>query len=439
MSVRAPNQIKHDSNSSIGANGLRPGGFELRFHWRILGSHAPVFPGFEIDICDRVSDADKPDAIWHRQRARGILRDHPEVKQLFGRNRWTAVWCLGIAALQLGIAIVSHQMPWWLIIAMAYTVGTIANIALFNLAHECNHGLVFKQKRWNRWLFTLTSMPMLLPAHHTWWIEHHVHHNELGAPPDFVKRRRSILLYMKDRVLGHPVSGRVRDWLGWLTTPLFWPIAAFVLVAQFIRSVIGLIVYAAQAATRRQLMPSERVLKILADAHLVSGYRKYGIEGWAVAYPLLSFSTLALVWWFCGLSGIGYLGMSALFMAGFLHPLAFGCMLSNSHFHGVKVYQPTSSCYGWLNWLTFNFGLHTEHHDLAAIPWNRLGQLRQIAPDYYDRLVKTNSFSALAFKFAFQNRDDFNNEEHRNFETTDIEARIRPEKTFPSPEWEEWD
>ena len=393
---------------------VRPGGFELKFHWRILGAYAPVFPGFEIDICDKVDDSEKPDAVWHRKRARSLLRDHPEIKQLFGHSHWTAVWCIGIASAQLIVGCLAPQLPIWMFVVLAYLFGSMANLALFNLAHECNHGLVFKQKKWNRWLFTYTSLPMLLPAHHTWWIEHHVHHNEMGAMQDFVKRRRSILLHMKDRIFGIPLVGKLRDCLAWMATPLFTPIAAFVLITQVIRTAIGLATYFVTAIWNRKLRPGPSAMKILADEHLMSGYRKYGIEGWAVMYPLLSLTMTAVLWYVVGWQSVAYLFLSALFMAGYLHPLAFGLILSNSHFYGFKSYQPTSSYYGWLNWITFNFGLHTEHHDLAAIPWFRLGALRKIAPEYYDPLLKTRSFARLALLFAFGRREHFNNEEYRN-------------------------
>ena len=67
-----------------------------------------------------------------------------------------------------------------------------------------------------------------------------------------------------------------------------------------------------------------------------------------------------------------YLLLSSLFLTGFLHPTMFGMILSNSHFHGHSTYQPSASYYGWYNRLTFNFGLHTEHHDIAGIAWSRL-------------------------------------------------------------------
>lgn len=394
-----------------------PGGFELKFHWRVIGAAAPMFPGFEIDICDKVDESQKPDAIWHRERARRLLKDHPEVKKLFGRSPSTAIWCIGIATAQLVAAMLLASQPWWLILVVAYTFGAMANIALFNLAHECNHSLIFKSKLWNRRLFTYASLPMMLPAHHTWWIEHHVHHNEMGAKQDFVKRRRSILLAMKDRIFGWHVTGKLRPFITWITTPLFWPIALAMLITQAIRSAVGLIVYFVTALFTLKLKPGRLAMMILADEHLISGYKKYRIEYWAVTYPIVWFVVIGTIWYFFGWVAIAYLMLSALFMTGFLHPLAFGLILSNSHFYGFKnEYQPTLSYYGWLNWITFNFGLHTEHHDLAAVPWHHLGKLRKIAPEYYEDLLKTRSFALIALKFAFGSRENFNNEEYRNIE-----------------------
>ena len=59
-------------------NTLPPAGFVPRFHPRILGSAAPVFPGFEVDILDRVPDAEREDAVWHRGRAKAMIKAHPE-------------------------------------------------------------------------------------------------------------------------------------------------------------------------------------------------------------------------------------------------------------------------------------------------------------------------------------------------------------------------
>ena len=408
-----------------------PGGFTPKFHWRVLGTPAPVFPGFEIDICDPVSEESEPDAVWHRDRAKSIIREHPEVKKLFGRAPVTALFCILVTALQIGIAVSLVGQSWWVIILAAYLCGAMIDVALFNLAHECNHSLIFKKKHANRLMFTITSLPKLFPGHHTWWIEHHVHHNHLGSEKDFVKRRRSILLAMKDRIFGHVPGPHVRRMTTWITTPLFWPIAAFMLVTQMLRALVGLVVYAVTAIYHRQLKPTDFVLSILADQHLVSGYKRYKLEMWAVTYPLAAFAMMFTLYFLLGWVPLVYLFFSALFMTGFLHPLAFGLILSNSHFHGFQCYQPSSSNYGPVNWFTFNFGMHTEHHDFHYIPWFRLGKLRKIAPEYYDNLKQTRSFSKLAFKFAFGTRDAFNNEEYRNLELLDGAKIVEKELRSP--------
>src|SRR5438093_12944217 len=126
-----------------------PPHFRPQFHLRILGSAAPVFPGFEVDILDRVPDHEREDAVWHRERAKAMIKAHPEIKDLFGHDASTALWCLAAAAAQIALALAVSRGPWWLLLLVAYFLGTSINIMLFQLGHECVHGLVFKRQWWN--------------------------------------------------------------------------------------------------------------------------------------------------------------------------------------------------------------------------------------------------------------------------------------------------
>ena len=369
----------------------------------MFGSAAPVFPGFEVDICARVPDDEKPDAVWHRERARQILHSHPEIKELFGHYPLTAVWCVLMAGLQLGIAASMSHFPWWVTPIAAYAIGALLNITLFQLAHECDHLLVFKSKFWNRYLFTITSIPMMLPAHHTWWIEHIAHHNDMSATKDFVTRRRSYFLATRK------------------TSPLFVPYSLFMVPMQALRSALGLILYVVTSLFRGRLKPTQRTLSVLGDEHLVSGYEKEGIEKWAVIYTVLSFATFGLLVWYGGVMPLVYLALSQVFFTGYLHPYCLGWVLGISHFHGRRNYQPTASHYGRLiNLTTFNAGLHVEHHDIAGIPWFRLWKLRQMAPEYYNNLEPIHSYTGLGLRFVFSAEeafeDKFNTEAHRNRE-----------------------
>ncbi|MDF1843555.1 MAG: fatty acid desaturase [Rubripirellula sp.] len=409
---------------------------KVKFHPRVLGSPAPMFPGYEVDISERVDDDQKPDAVWHRDRAKSMIRKHPEIKQLFGNTRSTAAWCLLFAGLQIGLAVSAGYTPWWSTILVAYFIGSWINVNLFQLAHECNHNLVFKKTAWNRRLFTLTTLPMFLSAHHSWWIEHHVHHNDLGAKKDFITRRRTALLLTRQHRYLWATTGPFYRLLCILFSPVFMPYALLMLVSQAFRSAIGLIVYTFTSLLRGKLDPSPLALSILADEHLISGYEKYGTKRWAVVYPLMSFTMLSLLIYFGGWMSVVYLLLSQLFITGFLHPHNFGIILSNSHFHGHTRYQPSSSLYGWSNKIYFNFGLHTEHHDIMGIPWHRLGKLREIAPEYYDKLVKTKSYAGLAYKFMSGDpatlEEQFDNEDHRNEQTIGTNNADTPEQAAKS-------
>lgn len=369
---------------------------------RVLGTPAPVFPGYELDFGDPVEQDDRADAIWHLDRARGMLKAHPEICELMVKEPTTAVWCVLFAGAQLALAAWAGFQSLWLVVLAAFVFGSYINICLFNLAHDCNHSLVFRKQSWNRWLFTLTSLPMLLPGHHSWWMEHHNHHNNLGSRKDFIVRRRQILVMMRSRAAVVFTKGPIYSALAWLSSPLLYPYSAALVVTQVIRSALGLVLYLL-GCLRGRLTPGPFTMAVLGDEHLVSAYRRYRFEQWAVIYVALSFvmigAMLAISW-----KALVYLMLSQVFMTGFLHPWMFGLILSNSHFHGQEKYQPSSSYYGWLNWVTFNFGLHTEHHDLATVPWSKLGRLREIAPEYYDDLVKTPSYAWLALKYTFCSR-----------------------------------
>lgn len=109
------------------------------------------------------------------------------------------------------------------------------------------------------------------------------------------------------------------------------------------------------------------------------------------------------------------------FLAGSLHPCA-GHFLAEHYIFQDKTVQSTSgtpkkettistadntvpkpdetySYYGRLNLLTYNVGLHNEHHDFPAIPWTRLHTLRDIAHEFYDDLPYHKSWVGVIWQF----------------------------------------
>jgi sphingolipid 4-desaturase/C4-monooxygenase len=105
-----------------------------------------------------------------------------------------------------------------------------------------------------------------------------------------------------------------------------------------------------------------------------------------------------------------YLLMSS-FLAGSLHPVAghfiaehyvftHAGLKSKSTPHDPKIPLPeTYSYYGPLNLLTYNVGLHNEHHDFPAVPWTKLPVLHRIAKEFYADLPHHTSWVYVMWQF----------------------------------------
>ena len=82
----------------------------------------------------------------HVARCQQMIKDHPEIATLFGRNPWTFAILLGIMALQFGIAAYMGSLGtgyWWAALIVAWVIGAFANHDLYVIIHEATHNMVF--------------------------------------------------------------------------------------------------------------------------------------------------------------------------------------------------------------------------------------------------------------------------------------------------------
>jgi sphingolipid delta-4 desaturase len=124
-----------------------------------------------------------------------------------------------------------------------------------------------------------------------------------------------------------------------------------------------------------------------------------------VAQLLFDFAVVKLF----GANALVYLIMSS-FMAGSLHPCA-GHFIAEHYVFEKKdrssqapkssILPETYSYYGALNLLTYNVGLHNEHHDFPAIPWTRLPLLHEIAREFYSELPSHKSWVYVIWQFIW--------------------------------------
>src|ERR1700761_7504205 len=89
-----------------------------------------------------ISAGDQP----HPERTRAILKAHPEVRDLVGRNPWTALVALVVVSMQIALAAGMGALGlsyWWLSLVVAYGIGAFANHCLYVVIHDATHRLIF--------------------------------------------------------------------------------------------------------------------------------------------------------------------------------------------------------------------------------------------------------------------------------------------------------
>lgn len=286
----------------------------------------------------------------HRGRTKEILKQHPEVRKLIGKNPMTFWYALGIVVFQIALAVLLRNQPWWLIVLVAYFVGAFANHALFVVIHECAHRLVFEKRLPNVLTGMLADLPMVIPGSVQFAKFHLKHHAFQG-------------IYELDSDLPYHWEARLigSSWWRKVLWLLFFPI------------VEGL----RPTRTRKEI----NFWDLIFASSLIVQF------GFDIAVVVL-LGPMALL----------YLALSLFFGIG-LHPL--GARWIQRHYLMDGGTQETFSYYGPLNRLAFNVGYHNEHHDFPSIPWNRLPTLRRTAPEVYDGLVHHDSWTKLLFRFLF--------------------------------------
>ena len=292
-----------------------------------------------------VSAVDQP----HPERTQAILKAHPEIRELIGRNPWTALIMLGVVGLQIALAIVMGGLGlhyWWAALLSAYCVGAFANHCLYVVVHDATHRLIFRNRATNYLVAIIGDLPNLIPGAIGFSICHLAHHARQG---DY-RTDADLAGNWEARLIGNRWYAKAL-WL--LLFPLF------------------------------QLTRPMRLKDISV------------FTAWSVASLVASAAFDVTIFTLFGANAILYLGASMLFSIG-LHPL--GSRWIQEHFT-LDPDQETGSYYGSLNRLALNVGYHNEHHDFPSIPWNRLPAIRSIAPEFYDTLIPSASWMRLWLRF----------------------------------------
>lgn len=285
----------------------------------------------------------------HFDRRKAILKEHPEVKKLFGADPKLKYVTVGLVLVQLTIALFIHHLSWLPFLLVTYIIGSTIASALFLAVHEITHYLAFKSKRNNNILALIANLPIVFPYAMSFQVYHALHHWDQG----------------KD---GIDVD---------IPTPT---------EANTFRGFIGKLIWFLN--------------QIFAYAFRPIFVKPIKLTKWQIYNIIFQVAAMAIFLPFAGWSGLLYLLLSLLF-AGSIHPTA-GHFISEHYV--FEEGQETYSYYGPLNKITFNVGYHNEHHDFPTIPGSRLPELKKLAPEYYDNLHAHHSWVGVIFAFLF-NKD----------------------------------
>jgi len=292
------------------------------------------------------SDACEP----HKLRTKEIISNHPEIRNLIGRNPYTFFVIFLCVGVQLALSWILHDESWWWILPCSYLIGAFACHTLFICIHECSHNLIFKNRALNTLSGILANLPLVFPSSVSFQKYHLKHHAFQGIE----ELDADMPSEWEAKLVNNSTFGKAL----WL---LFYPIVQ---------------------ATRLGRMSKE--IKMF--------------DKWVVLNYVVQFAFMLTIFYFWKWKAVVYLTVSFFFSVG-LHPL--GARWIQEHFltHGDE--QETKSYYGPLNTVNLNVGYHNEHHDFPSIPWNNLPKIKKIAGPYYNSLGHHKSYTRLLFRFLF--------------------------------------
>jgi sphingolipid delta-4 desaturase len=301
----------------------------------------------------------KPEFVYvdynqpHWKRKKLLMTKYPDALEKYGHHYpLSALYIVLIVLLQTAVTYLVHESSYLTIFIVGYTVGAVADHAMWVLIHDCTHNAVLGSNTGNLFMHVVANIPLFWPSALSFRYYHLMHHANLNTTygdPDVPSE-------IENKIFGHSALGKI-TWL------LLFP---YIQAARMIR-------YQKKAA---------------------------GIDFWTSLSFVVQVVYNSAVYYYWGLPAVVYLLISTTFAVG-LHPL--GARWIAEHY-ASQPKQETYSYYGVLNKVSFNIGYHNEHHDLPMVPWVHLPKLTKNYSEFYKDLITHPSYLGVLFNFFFDSR-----------------------------------
>lgn len=292
----------------------------------------------------------------HSARRRAILARYPEIKQLMKPESWTKYMVAATVCMQIFMAAATLDWGWPAYLTAVYVVGATANHSLLLAIHECSHNLAANRPFWNKVIAILANLPIGVPYCICFTPYHRLHHSSLGDI--------------------HDDTDLPSEWEAWAVTQ-----SATCRADHAVRKTVYLFLQIFWYALR----------PVCTRPELVE------FDAWLVVNWTVQLAFNAALVHAGGARALWYL-LLCTFLCGGLHP-------SSGHYLEHVVAREgsadTISYYGVLNYFTYNVGIHACHHDFPNLPWSQLSKVREIAPEFYDKLPVCKSWPGAIARFIF--------------------------------------
>ena len=151
----------------------------LLAHVHTIAAAAPV-----VTVASNSAPAVVSPAKWHLSRRSQILSNHPEVKELIGKEEWTVPILAATNIAQVGCATAFAHLPAPVQLPLAILLGGTLSLWQFTLLHDVIHGTAALPKgvRRNDVLFA-GSLPSLFGYYLYLRYGHLTHHKSFGGEP----------------------------------------------------------------------------------------------------------------------------------------------------------------------------------------------------------------------------------------------------------------
>lgn len=284
----------------------------------------------------------------HGERRKAILARYPEVRTLIVRDLSSLFWAAWLSVAQLAIGWAVAGQGWWWAVLAALLVGSFIGHALNVLIHEATHDLILRGSVANRLAGIVANIATVFPSAIAFRHYHLLHHRYLGE-------------HGRDADL--PLESELRVFDGTRVGKFVW---LFLLPLWY-----GLV-------------------------HPLQARPRIPLDRWLALNWLATGGIFLAAWYWGGDMMALYLFLSAWFAVG-MHPAGAHILQEHIWFSEPR---ETSSYYGPINRVSFNFGHHVEHHDFTTIPGRNLPRLRAMAPEFFPDDPAYRSRTRLLWRFV---------------------------------------